>query len=243
MRAYNAYTLRAEARVGNRLLAALPSDEYRHLLPHLETLTLPQGKILYEPGGPINYVYFLDNTLVSLLSFAEEEGKILDVATVGNEGIIGIPIFLGTHIALYKAIVQMPGNAVRMRADLLKHEFNRGGSLQQVLLRYTHALINQVFQSAVCNLFHTVEERLCRWLLIAHDTLKSDTLPFTQEFLSQMLGARRAGITVSIGILQNAGLISHNRGQIIILDKPNLESASCECYRLIKSVFNQFLEI
>jgi CRP-like cAMP-binding protein len=233
--------VRAEIEIENRLLAALPGEEYRRLLPYLENIVLPQGKSLYEPGGSFDYVYFLNNTLVSLLSFSGEEGKVLDVATIGNEGIIGIPVFLGTNIALYEAVVQMPGNAVRMRVDLLKHEFNRGGPLQRVLLRYTHALINQVFQSAVCNLFHTVEERLCRWLLIAHDTVKSDTLPFTQEFLSQMLGTRRAGITVAIGILQNAGFIRHNRSQIIILDKHNLESASCECYQIIKNVFEQFL--
>jgi CRP-like cAMP-binding protein len=226
--------------VENQLLAALPEEDYKNLLPKLETISLPQGKSLHEPCGSLNYVYFLNNTLVSLLSFSEE-GTVLDVATVGNEGVIGIPIFLETNVVLYQATVQIPGEAVRIRADLLKQEFNRGGSLQKVLLRYTHALVNQIFQSAVCNRFHTVEERLCRWLLIAHDTAKSDTLQLTQEFLSQMLGTRRAGVTVAIGILQNAGLIRHNRGQITIIDKANLESASCECYGLIRSVFDHFL--
>lgn len=224
----------------NQLLAALVKKEYDHLKPHLEPVRLTQGKILYGADGAIRYAYFPMGGMISLVSITEE-GKTIEVGAIGNEGVVGIPAILGFNRSPYQVIVQLPCNAMRVRAGTLKEEFGRSGHLQSLLLRYTHTLLTQVSQSAACNGFHKVEERLCRWLLISHDRVKSNTFYLTQEFLSQMMGVPRTSVTMIAGKLQGAGLISYRRGKIQIIDRKKLESASCECYRKVTDELRQYL--
>src|SRR5687767_6910854 len=212
----------------NRLLASLPRGEYERLAPHLEPVRLVPGKILYHAGEKVRYAYFPRGGMICLLS-TTEDGRTIEVAMISAEGMAGIPIILRAGVAPYQVMVQLAGNAVRIRGDALTEEFSRGDRLQELLLRYTHTLLTQIAQSAACNRFHTVEERLCRWLLTCRDRVQTDTIRLTQEFLSQMLGAPRTSITSIAGALQKEGSIRYTRGKFLILDRPRLEAASCEC--------------
>lgn len=226
--------------IGNRLLAALPPKEYELLLPHLERVHLPLGTILYQAGDRIQYAYFPIEGMVSLVSITED-GEATEVAMVGNEGMVGVPVFLRVNISLYQSVIQISADALRIKADPLRKEFDRGGQLQDVLLRYTHALLTHVSQSAVCNRYHKMDSRLCRWLLIARDRVKSDTFQMTQESIAQMMGAPRTGVTASACRLQDEGLIRYRRGKITILNRHKLEETSCECYSIVREKVDQFL--
>jgi CRP-like cAMP-binding protein len=226
--------------IKNRLLSALPRAEYERLSPALEPIRLARNVALCETGNTIQHAYFLTGGLVSLLS-TTEDGKTIEVGMIGNEGMVGISIVLGMSIAPYRTTVQIPANALRIKADALRAEFNRGGVLQNMLLRYTYTLIAQLSQSAVCIRFHTAEERLCRWLLISRDRTRSNTIRLTQETISQMLGTPRTGVTLTAGVLQKEGLIHYSRGKITIIDPHGLEAAACECYGIVREVFELFL--
>lgn len=217
----------------NRILAALPRQEYANLFAQLEPTRLIRSKILYEFGAPVRHAYFVTSGMVSLLSIAEN-GATTEVSMVSTEGLIGVPIILGVETAPYRIMVQLPGTALRLRAEVLKREFQRGGPLQTLVLRYIHQLLLQITQSASCNRFHTTEQRLCRWLLISRDRIKSDTIDLTQEAVSHMLGAPRSRVTLAMGALKRAGLVQHTRGSIIIIDRPRLELSACECYKVVK---------
>lgn len=224
----------------NRLLAALPDAEYQRLIPHLERVSLPFKQILHEVGEPIEYVYFPQRAIVSCLS-TMADGSMIEVGLVGNDGIVGIPPALGDNIAATTATVQVPDSAMRMKASVLKTEFGRGGSLQSLLLRYMQAQHAFVSQNAACNRLHYLEGRLARWLLLVCERVESNELPLTQEFMSQMLGVRRAGVTEAASSLQQAGLIRYTRGKVTILNRQELEAASCECYEMIKGEYARLL--
>jgi len=215
--------------IKNRLLGALPENQYQRLLPHIEPFAFEHGKILYEIGEPIKYCYFPSDAVVSLVT-QMEDGKIVEVGLVGHEGVTGLPFLLGQKRSAERAIVQIANGGVRAKADLILKEFMRGEALQAILLRYINTLLRQVAQTAACNASHTIEERLSRWLLMCHDRVGSDQINLTQEFIAEMLGTRRATVNVSAVNLQSAGLIKYNRGRIQILDRPGLERFSCECY-------------
>jgi CRP-like cAMP-binding protein len=219
--------------VENRLLAAIPSEVKAGLEPNLERISLPFKEVLYESRELIEYVYFPMNGVISLLTIVEE-CILAEVGLVGNEGMVGVSVFLGIEATPFKAIVQVPGEAMRMKADVFKDLVNADSPLYSLLLPYTHALMFQIAQSAACNSYHSVEKRCCRWLLTVRDRAHSDRFPLTHEFLSQMLGVRRASITVVAGRLQKAGLIRYSRGQMTILDSQGLAALSCECYRFVK---------
>jgi CRP-like cAMP-binding protein len=203
-------------------------------------VTLALGEVVYEAGSRPEYVYFPTGAVVSLL-YTMEDGATAEVGLTGNDGIVGVALFLGGDTTPNRAIVQIAGGALRMRARLLQDEFARGGPVQQLLLRYTQALITQISQTAVCNRLHAVEKRLCRWLLLSHDCVQSDQLAMTQEFIANMLGGRRESVTVAAARLQDAGLIQYSRGHITILDRPGLEVAACECYRIVRDEFDRLL--
>lgn len=224
----------------NHLLAALPREEYSRFAPRLEMVRLPAGRVLCEAGGGIRHLYFLKGGMASLLSLTED-GHSVEVGMIGNEGVVGLPAVLGIDTAPYRVVMQLPANALRIKADALRAEFNRGGRLQKLLLHYTHTLLTQIAQSAACNRYHTMKARLCRWLLVSRDRAHTDTLQLTQEFLSQMIGAPRTRVTLVARDLQRAGLIRYSRGQITILDKRGLEAKSCECYRIVKEQISHFL--
>jgi CRP-like cAMP-binding protein len=226
--------------IGNRLLSALNREEYERLLPHLERVQLNQGRVITEATDHVRHAYFLTSGMISLLSITEA-GETIEVAMIGNEGMLGIPIILKVNISPYRTMVQIPGDALRIKADALSREFARCGQLHELLLKFTHALVTQISQSAVCNHFHKTEARLSRWLLIAQDRARSDSFMLTQEALSHMLGAPRTGVTRAAVKLQDQGLISYRRGRIKILDQKNLESVSCECYEIVKHQIDQFL--
>ena len=215
------------------LLAALPENQYQRLLPHIEPFALEHGKILYEIGESINYCYFPFDAVVSLVT-QMEDGKIVEVGLVGNEGMTGLPFLLGQKKSAERAIVQIPNGGARIKADVVLKEFLLGEGLHAILLRYLNSLLRQVAQTAACNASHTIEERLSRWLLMCHDRVPSDQINLTQEFISEMLGTRRAPVNVGAINLQSAGLIKYNRGRIQILDRPNLERFSCECYEAVR---------
>jgi len=222
----------------NRILAALPRQQQERLFPHLEQIKLETGQQLYESGEPIRYAYFPESALIALLSVTED-GATVEVGLVGNEGMLGIPILLQSETLPYRTIVQSPGSAQRMRAGFLQKEFNLCGPFHDRLLRYLHVLITQLAQAGVCNRFHTIEQRLCRWLLAAQDRIKSTELKFTQESLSQMLGTDRTSVTETASTLQRAGLIRYSRGHITILDREGLGAAACECHAIIKKEFDR----
>jgi CRP-like cAMP-binding protein len=224
----------------NRLLAALPREEYERLLPHLELVPLEYKQILYQPNEPIDYVYFPNNGVASLLTIMEN-GDAVEVGTVGNEGMVGLPVFLGAKTIPGQAIVQIPGDGLRMRVDVFQNKVTSQSPLYNLLQRYTQALFNQIAQSAACNRLHSIEERFCRWLLMTQDRVGKDKFPLTQEFLSQMLGVRRASVSVVASTIQRAGLITYTRGKITILDREGLEAASCECYAIIKEEFERLV--
>lgn len=224
----------------NNLLAALPEPIRGRLFPHLELVEMPLGEVLYESGCQLHYVYFPTTSIVSLL-YVMEDGASAEIAVVGKEGILGVAIFMGGETTPSRAIVQSEGHGFRLRAQLLKDEFNRAGPMMHLLLRYTQALITQMSQTAVCNRHHSVHQQLCRWLLLSLDRLPSSKLTMTQELIANMLGVRREGVTEAAGKLQNAGLILYSRGQITILDRKGLEAQACECYQVVKKEFDRLL--
>jgi CRP-like cAMP-binding protein len=225
---------------GNHLLSTLPEDEYQRLAPYFEIVTLDLGQVLYESGEQIDYLYFPTSSMISLLQTLED-GMTSEVGLTGNEGVIGIALFLGGETTPNQAIVQISGQAIRLKANLIQQEFSRGGNFQIMLLRFTQALITQISQTAICNRLHGVEQRFCRWLLLSHDRVKSNRLDMTQELIAKMLGGRRESVTVAAGRLQDAGLISYVRGQITILDRPGLEKTVCECYQVVKTEYERLL--
>ena len=224
----------------NHLLAALPATDFERLLPHLEPVPLPLGLAVYESGGQQGYVYFPTDSIVSLL-YVMQDGSSAEIAVVGNEGVVGIALFMGGESTPNRAVVQSAGYACRLDGSLLKREFDRGGPLQVLLLRYTQALITQMAQTAVCNRHHTVEQQLCRWLLLSLDRLPSNELTMTQELIANMLGVRREGVTEAAGKLQAEGLIHYSRGKISVLDRPMLEARVCECYAVVKREYGRLL--
>ncbi|MBE8991253.1 Crp/Fnr family transcriptional regulator [Nostoc sp. LEGE 12450] len=224
----------------NNLLAILPPSDYERLVPHLKLVKLPLRKILYEPGEPIAQVYFPNKAVVSIIS-TMEDGSTVEVGLVSNEGMVGMPVILGDNITTTTAFVQIPDSAMQIDADILKSEFNRGTALQSVLLRYVQGVYTQIAQGSACNRLHKLERRLARWLLTVSDRLESDEFPLTQEFISQMLGVRRAGVTEAANILSEAGMITYHRGQINILNREALEKTSCECYQIIEKEFVRLL--
>jgi CRP-like cAMP-binding protein len=223
----------------NRILAGLPSKEYSRILPDLASVTLTSGQVLYETGGVMHSAYFLDTAIASILSVAED-GTSIEVGVVGDEGLIGIPIVLRTHALPYKVIVQATGMAWRMKADVLRREFDRCGPLHKLVLHYLHTLIVVLSQSGACNRFHSIQQRLCRWLLTSQDRARASEIQSTQELLSQTLGVNRGSASQAASALQRAGLISYRRGRITILDRPGLEAAACECYGIVKGESDRF---
>jgi CRP-like cAMP-binding protein len=226
--------------VENRLLAALSRNEYDRLAPQLRPVSFDLGEVVYEFGGHLDYVYFPTTSIVSLL-YTMENGSSAEMGLTGNDGVVGIALFMGGGTMPNRAVVQSGGGALRMKAKVLQDEFARGGKFQHVLLRYTQALITQISQTAVCNRLHSVEQQLCRWLLLSHDRVQADELIMTQELIGDMLGVRREGVTVAAGRLQDTGAISYVRGHITILDRQKLEETVCECYQVVKEEFDRLL--
>ncbi|MDQ5849028.1 MAG: Crp/Fnr family transcriptional regulator [Pseudomonadota bacterium] len=224
----------------NRLLAALPEDSYQALLPFLERVPLPLGMAVYESGGKQGYVYFPTSSIVSLL-YVLADGASAEIAVTGCEGLVGIALFMGGETTPSHAVVQSAGHGYRLKAEVLKQEFERGGALQHLLLRFTQALITQMTQTAVCNRHHAVDQQLCRWLLLSLDRLAANELVMTQELIANMLGVRREGVTEAAGKLQAQGLIEYSRGKITVLDRPQLEAQVCECYSVVKKEYDRLL--
>ncbi len=224
----------------NQLLTALPDQEYQRLVPHLEEVSLTLGQILYQPGEPILHVYFPNRAMVSLVTLLTN-GSTTEVGMVGKEGMVGIPVFLADGMAINQAIVQLEGTGMKMDASILKREFDRRARLQQLLLCYTQTLLNQVSQTAACNRQHQLEQRLARWLLSAQDSISGSELRLTQEFLGNMLGTRRATVTIAAGKLQETGAIRSYRGKITILNRKLLETIACECYNVVKQECDRLL--
>lgn len=224
----------------NKLLAALPQDVYLRLQPDLELVHLKPGASVYEAGGKQAYVYFPTNAIISLF-YVMKDGASAEIAVVGNEGLVGIALFMGGETTPSRAVVQSAGHAYRLSSRRLKREFEHGGPLQHLLLRYTQALITQMSQTAVCNRHHSIEQQLCRCLLLSMDRLPTNVLAMTQEQIANMLGVRREGVTEAAGKLQDAGIIHYKRGRITILDRAKLESRACECYAVVKNEFARLL--
>ena len=224
----------------NRLLRALPAADYQRLLPHLEHIALPLAWSVYEAGRRMEHVFFPTEGIVSLL-YVMKNGASAEIAITGNEGLVGISLFMGGESTPSRAIVQSEGHAFRLHAEYLKQEFERGGELQHLLLRYTQALITQMAQTAVCNRHHTVVQQLCRWLLLSLDRLPTNELTMTQELIANMLGVRREGVTEAAGRLHKSGLIRYRRGRITVLDRAGLESRTCECYAVVKTEYDRLL--
>lgn len=225
---------------GNHLLAALTGEAYERLAANLDPMTFELGEVVYESGGPMRYVYFPTTSHISLL-YTMIDGSTAEMGLVGNEGVVGIALFMGGETTPNRAMVQGAGGALRMKAKDMLDEFKRGGEFQHLLLRYTQALITQISQTAVCNRLHSVEQRLCRWLLMTHDRAESDQLDMTHEFISNMLGVRREGVTVAAHRLQEAGMIKYVRGHINILDRQQLLAHVCECYQVVKAEHERLL--
>ena len=231
---------RAPDSLHNHLLASLPPDARARLFLQLELVPMPLGEVLYESGSRLRHVYFPTTCIVSLL-YVMEDGATAEIAVVGNEGVIGIALFMGGETTPSRALVQSKGQAYRLKSQLLKEEFNRSGEMQHLLLRYTQALLTQMAQTAVCNRHHSVDQQLCRWLLLRLDRLSTNKLSMTQELIANMLGVRREGVTEAAGKLQAAGLIHYSRGHITVLDRPRLEALACECYAVVKKEFDRLL--
>ncbi len=225
----------------NHLLAAMPAEEYERLRPGLELVPMALGQVLSESGGQMNHVYFPTDCIVSLL-YVLLDGSSAEIGVVGNEGIVGISLFMGGNTTPSRAVVRNAGYAYRLNAALLVEEFNRGGAVMRLLLRYTQSLITQMTQTAVCNRHHSVEQQLCRALLLSLDRMSGASLTMTQELISSMLGVRREGVTEAAGHLQRAGLIQYRRGHIDVLDRPGLERAVCECYGVVKVEYDRLMD-
>jgi CRP-like cAMP-binding protein len=226
--------------IANHLLAALPAAEYKRILPHLEHVTFSLGESIYESGNQLKHIYFPTTCIVSLL-YTMENGTSAEIGVVGNDGVLGIALFMGGDTTPNRAIAQSAGDAFMMKAQALRNEFIRAGQFQLSLLRYTQALITQISQTAVCNRLHPIEQQLCRWLLLSHDRLQTDELNMTQELIANMLGVRREGVTYAAGRLQAAGLIKYARGRITILNRAGLEATVCECYQVVKDEYDRLL--
>ena len=224
----------------NHLLAALPLDLRERLFPQLELMSLPLGRALYESGDILSHVYFPTDCIVSLL-YVMENGASGEISVVGNEGVLGIALFMGGDSTPSRALVQSAGSAYRLPAQLFKNEFHRNNELQHLLLRYTQSLITQMAQTAVCNRHHSVDQQLCRWLLLSLDRLPGNKLTMTQELIANMLGVRREGVTEAAGKLQKRGVIEYRRGHITVVDRPALEKLSCECYAVVKRETDRLL--
>jgi CRP-like cAMP-binding protein len=217
----------------NHLLAALPAEARGRLFPYMKLVDLPLGKVLYESGATVDYVYFPTNAIVSLL-YVMESGASAEISVVGNEGLIGIAVFMGGESTPSRAIVQSAGCAFALPSQRLRDEFNGNPDMRMLMLRYTQALITQMAQTAVCNRHHSIDQQLCRWLLLSLDRLSGNNLVMTQELIANMLGVRREGVTEAAGKLQDLGVIRYQRGRITVLDRPGLEELSCECYEVVK---------
>ena len=224
----------------NHILAALPAEDYARLLPDLELIPMPLGWAVYESGGHMSYLYFPTTSLVSLL-YVMEDGASAEIAISGNEGLVGISVFMGGETTPSRAVVQSAGNGYRLSANVAKREFAAGGHLQHLALRYTQALITQMAQTAVCNRHHALDKQLCRWLLLSIDRLEGDELKMTQELIANMLGVRREGVTEAAGRLQADGLIQYSRGHIKVVDRAGLEKRVCECYAVVKMEYDRLL--
>jgi CRP-like cAMP-binding protein len=224
----------------NYLLAALPAAEFERLAPHLELVPLLLGQSLYQPGSRLQHVYFPTTSIVSLL-YVLESGSSAEIAGVGNEGVLGISLFMGGDTTPSSAVVQTAGHGYRLQATLLKEEFNRAGLMLRLLLRYTQALLTQMCQTAACNRHHSIEQQLCRWLLLTLDRLPSNELVMTQELVASALGVRREGITEAAGRLQRAGIIRYRRGHLAVLERQGLEAGACECYAVVKKELARLL--
>ena len=224
----------------NLLLATLPAEIFERLSPQLELISMPLGEVLYESGGQLQHVYFPTTAILSL-HYVMEDGASAEIAGVGNEGVLGISLFMGGNTTPSRATVQTAGSGYRLKSQLMLEEFNRAGAMQKLLLRYTQALITQISQTAVCNRHHSVEQQLCRWLLLTLDRLPSNELTMTQELIASMLGVRREGITETAGNLQRSGLISYRRGHITVINRAGLETHTCECYSVVKKEFHRLL--
>ena len=224
----------------NHLLAALSAGALERVLPHLRLVEMPLGKVLYEPGDLLSHVYFPTDCIVSLL-YVLTDGSSAEISVVGNEGVIGIALFMGGETTPSRALVQSGGHAYELHGQLLKNEFHRDGAMQLLLLRYTQALITQMAQTAVCNRHHSVDQQLCRWLLLSLDRLSGNRLTMTQELIANMLGVRREGVTEAAGKLQKLGVIKYQRGQITVMDRPRLEQLCCECYAVVRKESDRLL--
>jgi CRP-like cAMP-binding protein len=224
----------------NHLLAALPPDALTRWQPDLEAVDMPLGEVLYESGGTLAHVYFPTTAIVSLL-YVLEDGASAEIAVVGNEGLVGVSLFMGGGSTPSRAVVQSAGRGLRLKASAMSAEFNRGGAVLRLLLRYTQALITQMAQTAVCNRHHSLDQQLCRWLLLSLDRLQGTELVMTQELIANMLGVRREGVTEAALKLQKAGLIRYARGHIAVLDRPGLEQRTCECYSVVKREYDRLL--
>ena len=226
----------------NQLLAALPAAELQRWVAQLEPVDLPLGQVLYEPGNTLSHVYFPTTAIVSLL-YVMENGSSAEIAVVGHEGIVGISLFMGGESTPSRALVQSAGRGFRLASQLMKDEFNRAGPVMHLLLRYTQALITQMAQTAVCNRHHSLDQQLCRWLLLSLDRLTGNELVMTQELMANMLGVRREGVTEAALQLQSVGLIRYARGRIKVLDRPGLEQRTCECYAVVKKEYDRLLPV
>lgn len=224
----------------NHLLNALPVADFESLQPHLKLVPVELGAALYEPDIEMRYLYFPTNSIVSLL-YVMADGASAEIAVVGNEGVVGVALFMGGATTPSRAVVQSAGHALRLPSQVLKDEFIRGGAMQHLLLRYTQALLTQMAQTAVCNRHHSLDQQLCRWLLLSLDRLQANELIMTQELIANMLGVRREGVTEAAGQLQKAGLIRYSRGRITVLDRPGLEARTCECYAVVKHECDRLL--
>ena len=230
----------SRVKTGNKILAALPYEEVASVGRHLESVHLKKGEVVYVTGDKIRYAYFPSAGLFSLLS-TTENGSTFEIAMVGNEGMVGLPVILKNGTTPYEVTVQIATEALRIRAEVLEEEFRKGGTFQELVLRYLNVLIAQVSQLSICNRFHTVELALSRWLLSAQDRVNSDSLNLTQEVISQALGVPRTGVTMAAGALQRVGLIRYSRGKIVIIDRARLEATSCECYRMVRDEIHNFV--
>ena len=230
----------ANQSLGNHLLSVLPEAEWERIGPHIVEVDMPLGQVVYESGDRLHHVYFPSTAIVSLL-YVMENGASGEIAIVGNEGVVGIALFMGGETTPSRAVVQSAGKAYRLEARILKEEFHRAGPTQRLLLRYTQALITQMAQTAVCNRHHSIDQQLCRWLLLSIDRLPSNELKMTQELIANMLGVRRPGVTEAAMKLQDAGLIRYSYGHIEVLDRPGLEKRVCECYAVVKREFDRLL--
>ena len=234
------FVMQSEGSKHNHLLAALPRQVIARIEPDLEYVQMPLGKALYEAGGQLHHVYFPTTSIVSLL-YVMEDGSSAEIAVVGNEGILGISLFMGGETTPSRAVVQSEGHAYRLKSQLLKREFKRAGAVMHLLLRYTQALITQMAQTAVCNRHHSVDQQLCRWLLMRLDRLSDNNLTMTQELIANMLGVRREGVTEAAGKLRDAGIIEYSRGHIKVLNRVQMERRVCECYAVVKKEFDRLL--